>query len=197
VNEHVPSGPVSGVPGAVGQRPTPASTASIAAVAVPAMPPPGRISAELEPHWRYTAGIVGIGILVYACVLAWREETEGVATAAAFALALLALIFALAGVVPASVKVGDVEFKIRQAEESGKEQGGLEGFIAGTKVASEVKEGHMDPDAVVAATRAALTSDNPLRVPEVGVEVPVPKMASVQEANARVAEIAACFNDMK
>ena len=195
MNEHVPSGPVSGVPGAVVQIPTPVPSAPIAAVAVPAVPRSGRLSAELEPHWRYTAGIVGIGILIYACVLAWREETEGVATAAAFALALFAMIFALAGVVPASVKVGDVEVKIRQAEENGKEQGGLEGFIAGTKVASEVKAGHMDPGTVEAAAKAALTSDNPLRLTEVGVEVPVPKMAS-EQANERVAEIAACFRDM-
>lgn len=128
--------------------------------------------------------------MIYACVLAWREEAEGVATAAAFAVALLALIFALAGVVPASIRVGDVEFKIQQAKDEGKEEGGLEGFVAGAKVAAEVRAGRMEPDAVAAAAKAALTSDHPLRMAEIGVEVPVPNLASDEEADSCAAAIA-------
>jgi hypothetical protein len=139
---------------------------------------------------------VGVATLIYACVLAWHEDAEGVATAAAFAVAFFALIFALAGVVPASVKIGDVEVKIQQAKEEGKaegkeegkEEGGLEGFMAGASVATDLQMNRLDIDTVRTAVKTALMSDEPLRLAS-GIEVSVPKLASEEAANDCTAEI--------
>jgi len=187
MSDSAPSAAANGPP--VTLVPVRVQNASIPAV--PPVPPTGRVSAELEPQWRYAAGVVGVGTLIYACVLAWHEDAEGVATAAAFAVAFFALIFALAGVVPASVKVGDVEVKIQQAKqegkEEGKEEGALTGFMAGAKVATDVKEQRLEVDVVKNAVKAALMSDEPLRLPD--IEVQVPKLASEEEADDRTAEI--------
>jgi hypothetical protein len=164
-------------------------------IPVPPVPPTRRVSAELEPQWRFAAGVVGVGTLIYACVLAWHDGAEGVATAAAFAVAFFALIFGLAGVVPASVKVGDVEVKIQQAKqegreegkEEGKEEGALTGFMAGAKVATDVKEQRLRVDDVKEAVKAALMSDDPLRLSD--IDVRIPKLASEEDVDALTAEI--------
>jgi hypothetical protein len=138
--------------------------------------PTRRLAAELEWHWRLIAVIVAIGTLAYAFVLAWHETSEGIATAAAFTVALFALIFALAGVVPASVKIGDVEFQLRQAESHGKAEGTaeghLEGIKAGTRLATKVCEGTLDVADVKEAVTTALTSDTPIDLPDAHVQVP-------------------------
>jgi hypothetical protein len=171
--------------------------------AVP-VPSPGRVAAEMHVAWRVTSALVGAATLVFAAVLAWHEDTEGVASAAAFGVAFFALIFAFAGVVPASVKVGDIEVKVQQAKEDGKEEGkkagkeegwkegaeatGLDAFIAGCEVAQKVSTGDLDLDTIKTEVAAALSSEMSIDLPDMDKKVPVPNLDSAS-ANARAGEI--------
>jgi hypothetical protein len=138
-----------------------------------------RVGAALETHWRVLAGLVGIVALAFGAVLAWREESEGIAVASVFAVGLVTLIFALAGVVPANIKVGDVEVQLLQAtaegkkqgKQEGKEEGKQEGAAAGLQavkaVCEKVKEGVLQPEGVEAALTEALSTPAPLDLPAV------------------------------
>jgi hypothetical protein len=162
--------------------------ASSASIVVPVAGPaagsapilrPTRVGAALETRWRVLAGLVGIVGLVFGGVLAWREQTEGLAVASAFAVGLITLIFAFAGVVPASIKVGDVEVQLKQAvaegkeqgKQEGKEEGKQEGAVAGLQTAAavceKVKEGLLLPEEVEAALAEALSTAAPLDLPAV------------------------------
>jgi hypothetical protein len=168
---------------------------ALVASALP-VPPARRMAAELDWYWRVGAAVIGVATLAYAFMLAWYKTAQGVATAAAFAVALFALIFALAGVVPASVKVGDLEVKLQQAKEQGKEegteQGGLQGFKAAIAVAAGVRSGEVQPDDISQGLKAALMSDKPMevRLPEATVRVPVPKLGDAKAAEAHAQEVA-------
>ena len=73
---------------------------------------------------RASLAIVGVLALGYG---AWRgmdSKTSGVTVAAAFAIALLLLIVAISGQLPASLKVGDVSVELyAQAKAEGVRQG--------------------------------------------------------------------------
>jgi hypothetical protein len=153
---------------------------------VPGALPTDRVASQLEGGWRLTAAVVGVVVLAFACVLAWREETEGVATAAAFAVAIFALIFAFAGVVPASIKIGDL-ITIENAKKEGKEEGKVEGLVAGAKVATAVQGQNIDKPVIEEAVMKALTTDEPLRLG--GIEVPVPMLENNQVAEKCTADL--------
>jgi hypothetical protein len=195
-------------PMAPGITPGTDASASSAAASRPAQPSP-RVAAELDPHWRALACIVGILSLAYGAVLAWREDADGIAVAAAFAVGLANLIFALAGVVPSSVKVGDVEFQLQRAKAEGKEEGAQlgkaqgkaegvqEGAVAGLRTAAalceKVKEGEMQPAEVEAVLAEALSSDKPLDLPLVeGPPLPVANLGD--EAPAAANRLAQAFS---
>jgi hypothetical protein len=152
---------------------------------VPGVLPTDRVASKLEGLWRLTAAVVGVAVLAFACVLAWREETEGVAAAAAFAVAILTLIFAFAGVVPASIKIGDL-ITIENAKNEGKKVGKLEGLVDGAKVATAVQTANIDKPVIEEAVKKALTTNQPLRLG--GIEVPVPKLESDQAAEQCTAD---------
>jgi hypothetical protein len=161
-----------------------------------------RVGAELQTQWRISAGVVGVLVLSYGGILAWREQSDGIAVASAFAVGLVALIFALAGVVPASVKVGDVQIQLQQAKAEGKVEGKVEGKLEGkeegrqegavhglqtaAEVCEKVKSGELQPEQVEAALNQALSSDAPLDLPAVSSPpLPVANVGAAASATAR------------
>jgi hypothetical protein len=68
-------------------------------------------------------------------VRGWRTNANGVVTAAAFAVGFLFATFTLADVVPAKIKVGDVEVKLQQARQRGAEEGRIRGLEAALRSA--------------------------------------------------------------
>ena len=183
-------------PGGIAQQAS--STAGTTSPVLPGR----RMAAELEWYWRVVAAVVGVVTLAYAFLLGWHETAEGVATAAAFAVALFTLIFALAGVVPASVKVGDVEVKLQQAKEEGKkegaEQGGLQGVKVGAALAARVQRGEIQADDVGQALKTALMTDKPLELdlPAANVQVPMPKLEDEKAADVHAQEITSVLRTM-
>jgi hypothetical protein len=123
----------------------------------------------------------------YASVLGWRTNANGVVTAAAFAVGFLFATFALAGVVPSNIKVGDAEVKLQQARESGADEGRVQGLTAGVTISKGVAAGDLPVDRVEAALHAALTSPDSLRVD--GVNLPVAQLAP-SAAQAKVQAVA-------
>lgn len=115
-----------------------------------------------------------------ASVLGWRTDTNGVVTAAAFAVGFLFATL-LAGVVPATIKIGDVEVKLQQARESGADEGRVEGLAAGVAISKKVAAGDLPVDRVETALHTTLTSPESLRVD--GIDLPVAQFApSVADA---------------
>lgn len=130
---------------------------------------------QLQWYLRAAAAVGAIGALGYAFVLGWRADANGVATAAAFAVGFLFATFALAGVVPANVKIGDVEVKLQQARDSGTQKGRVEGLTAGAAISERVAAGELPVERVEAALRTALTSPESLRVDH--IDLPVAQLA--------------------
>ncbi len=137
--------------------------------------PGGRVAVQLKWHLRTAAGLGAVSALGYAAVLGWRTDANGVVTAAAFAVGFLFATFALAGVVPASIKIGDVELKMQQELADAANEGRVQGLEAGATISKGVAAGDLPVAQVEAALRAALTSPEPLRVD--GVDLPVPQLA--------------------
>jgi hypothetical protein len=96
----------------------------------------GRAAVALHLGWRIAAAVFGGGALIFGGALALADKSDGVAVAAAFALAAAMLIFAVMGVVPASIKVGDIDIKLEQAMEAGRQNGA----VAGLQAAGELKD---------------------------------------------------------
>jgi hypothetical protein len=137
--------------------------------------PKGRVAVQL--HWclRAMAALGAISALLYASLLGWRTDANGVVVAAAFAVGFLFATFALAGVVPANIKVGDVEVKLQQARDSGAEEGRVEGLAAGAAISKRVVVGDLPVDQVETALHTALTSPESLRID--GINLPVAQLA--------------------
>jgi uncharacterized membrane protein len=169
---------------------TTAMAAPVMAIPVPApavaglpapVPPTGRLAAELEGRWRVVAAVVAGLSLVYGGILAWRANTNGVAVAAHFGVGIISFVFALAGVVPASVKLGDLEVKLQQAQEQAREEGKQQGSLAGLQAAVEIAQlPPSERDEVKDSLAEALRTDEPLSLSQ--VELPLPKLA---DADAR------------
>jgi hypothetical protein len=68
---------------------------------------------------RMFAWAVSVIAIVAGIVLAFMNR-NGLSTAAVFAVGLLFGIVAVSGMMPASIKVGDVEVMLQQAKEEGK-----------------------------------------------------------------------------
>jgi len=137
--------------------------------------PTGRVAVQLKWHLRAVAGLGAVSALGYASVLGWRTDANGVVTAAAFAVGFLFATFALTGVVPASIKIGDVELKMQQELVNAANEGRVQGLEAGAAISKGVAAGDLPVDQVEAALRTALTSQESLHVD--GVDLPVPQLA--------------------
>jgi hypothetical protein len=147
-----------------------------------------RLAVGLRWQLRAAAGLGAASALAYAAALGWRDHANGVATAAAFAVGFLFATFALSGVVPSNIKVGDVEIKLDQARESGMQAGHVEGLAVGAALSRQVATGDLPVEHVESALRAALTSPEPLRVD--GIDLPVPQVttAIAEESVQRVSD---------
>lgn len=146
--------------------------------------PGGRVSVQLSGYLRTAAALGAVSALVYASVLGWRTDANGVVPAAAFAVGFLFATFALAGVVPASIKIGDVELKMQQERKDAADEGRVQGLEAGAAISKGVAAGELRVDQVEAALRAALTSPESLQVN--GINLPVPQLTpSVAERNVQ------------
>lgn len=134
-----------------------------------------RLAVQLHPLVR---GLVAFGAVVafgYAGTIGWRTNANGVVVAAAFAVGFLFAVFALAGVVPSHIKVGDVEVQLQQAWESGAGKGRVEGLTAGTELSKGVATGDLPVGQVEEAVYAALTSPESLRID--GIDLPIAQLA--------------------
>jgi hypothetical protein len=146
--------------------------------------PGGRVAVQLKWHLRGAAALGAVSALGYAAVIGWRTEANGVVTASAFAIGFLFATFALAGVVPASIKIGDVELKMQQDLEDAANEGRVQGLEAGAAISQGVAAGDLPVDQVEAALRTALTSQESLQVD--GVNLLVPQLApSAAEKNVQ------------
>jgi hypothetical protein len=130
--------------------------------------PGTRVAVQLQWHLRAAAALGAISALGYASVLGWRSNTDGVVTAAAFAVGFLFATFALAGVVPASIKIGDVELELQQAGDEGR----VEGLAAGIAISKSVVTGELPVEQVETALQNALTSPEPLKIDGINLSVP-------------------------
>src|SRR5205823_12418116 len=126
--------------------------------------PGNHVAVQLQWYLRALSALGAVSALVYAALLGWRTNANGVVTAAAFAIGFLFATFALAGVVPANIKVGDVEVKLQQAREHGADEGRVEGLAAGAAISKSVAAGDLPVEQVDTALQAALTSPESLRV---------------------------------
>jgi hypothetical protein len=149
--------------------------------------PGNHIAVQLQWYLRTLSALGAISALVYAALLGWRTNANGVVTAAAFAVGFLFATFALAGVVPANIKIGDVEVKLQQARENGAEEGRVEGLAAGTAISKRVAAGDLEVDHVQAALHTALTSPEALRID--GINLPVAQLAP-SAAEAKIQTVA-------
>jgi hypothetical protein len=130
-----------------------------------------RVAMQLQWYLRAAAALGAISALGYASVLGWRSNANGVVTAAAFAVGFLFATFALAGVVPANIKIGDVEVKLQQEREKGADEGRVQGLAVGTAISKRVATGELPVEQVETALQAALTSPEPLRVDDINLPV--------------------------
>lgn len=146
-----------------------------------------RVAVPLQGYLRVAATLGALSALGYAAVLGWRPEANGVVTASAFAVGFLFATFALAGVVPANIKIGDVEVKLQQARERGMQEGRVEGLAAGAAISKNVAAGDLPVEQVEAALRTALTSPESLRID--GIDLPVAQLAP-PVADARIHAVA-------
>lgn len=144
--------------------------------------PGTRVAVQLEGYLRVLSALGAVSALGYASVLGWRTNANGVVTASAFAVGFLFAIFALAGVVPASIKIGDVEVKLQQARENG----AVEGLTAGAAISKGVAAGDLPVEQVQKALHTALTSPKPLRLND--IDLPVAQLAPFA-ATARTQEV--------
>jgi hypothetical protein len=87
------------------------------APSIPGDPKATPLPTEITGVWRLSSGIVALVALGWAAYLAYENYT-GVATAAFLAVAILFGVICFAGVVPVSLKVGDmqVQFEDKQRE---------------------------------------------------------------------------------
>jgi hypothetical protein len=122
--------------------------------------PTARVAAKMEDWQRGLAALGAVVALLYAGVLGLRENSDGIATAAAFAVGLLFALVALTGVVPASIKVGDVELKLEQAKQQGKVEGQTWGMAQGATMTAEVAA-LRDPSGALQEMTAALPAEAP------------------------------------
>jgi hypothetical protein len=148
----------------------------------PSAPAATRVAVGLRWPLRAAAAFGAASALAYGAALGWRAEANGVATAAAFAVGFLFATFALSGVVPSTIKVGDVEVQLDRARESGKQAGHVDGLAAGAAISRQVAAGDLPVERVEAALRAALTGPGPLRVD--GIHLPVPHVATAEAEDA-------------
>jgi hypothetical protein len=146
-----------------------------------------RIAVQLRWHVRALAAAAAAGSLGYAAVLGWRVDANGVATASAFAVGFLFATFALAGVVPANIKVGDVEVRMQQAREDGVHEGRVDGLAAGAALGRGVATGDLPVERAEAAVRTALTTPQSLRID--GIDMPVAQLPP-HAAEAQVHRVA-------
>jgi hypothetical protein len=149
--------------------------------------PGARVAVPLNRYLRSAAALAAVSALGYAAVLGWRTDANGVVTAAAFAVGFLFATFALAGVVPASIKIGDVELKMQQERKDAADEGRVQGLEAGAAISKVVAAGELQVDQVEAALRAALTGPESLRVDD--IDLPVPQLA-VAAAERNVQKVA-------
>lgn len=153
--------------------------------------PGNHVAVQLQSSLRALSALGAVSALVYAALLGWRTNANGVVTAAAFAIGFLFATFALAGVVPANIKIGDVEVKLQQARESGADEGRVEGLAAGTAISKGVAAGDLGVDQVQAALHAALTSPESLQVD--GINLPVARLTPAA-AEAKIQTVADALN---
>ncbi|MGH3997365.1 MAG: hypothetical protein ACRDTJ_07875 [Pseudonocardiaceae bacterium] len=149
--------------------------------------PGDRVAVQLHRCLRAMAALGAVSALLYASVLGWRTDSNGVVTAAAFAVGFLFATFALAGVVPATIKIGDVKVKLQQARDSGADEGRVEGLAAGVAISKSVAAGDLPVDRVETALHTALTSPESLRVD--GIDQPVAQFAP-SAADAKIQAVA-------
>lgn len=76
-----------------------------------------------QPVVRCGLALIAAGALAYGFRFGVDNKASGVAVAAALAVGLLLLVVALAGQVPSTLKVGDVEVKLDQARAEGARDG--------------------------------------------------------------------------
>lgn len=81
-------------------------------------PAVGAVAVKLDPWQKLVALILMVLALGFGAYLAYKNY-NGVGTAAVFAVALIMLIAGFGGVLPTSLKVGDVEVAIDQARRQG------------------------------------------------------------------------------
>ncbi|MBV9141702.1 MAG: hypothetical protein JO115_12420 [Pseudonocardiales bacterium] len=144
--------------------------------------PGNRVAVPLQGYLRILSAVAAVSALGYAAVLGWRTNANGVVTAAAFAVGFLFATFALAGAVPTSIKIGDVEVKLQQARENG----AVEGLTAGAAISKGVAAGDLPVEQVQEALHTALTSPKPLRLND--IDLPVAQLAPFA-ATARTQEV--------
>jgi hypothetical protein len=149
--------------------------------------PGNRVTVQLQGYLRTLSALGAVSALGYASVLGWRTNANGVVTAAAFAIGFLFATFALAGVVPANIKIGDVEVKLQQARENGADEGRVEGLAAGAAISKGVAAGDLGIDRITAALQSALTSPESLRID--GINLPVAQLTQ-SAAEAKVQTVA-------
>jgi hypothetical protein len=149
--------------------------------------PGNRVAVQLQGYLRALSALGAVSALGYASMLGWRTNANGVVTAAAFAIGFLFATFALAGVVPANIKIGDVEVKLQQARENGADEGRVEGLAAGAAISKGVAAGDLGIDRITAALQSALTSPESLRID--GINLPVAQLTQ-SAAEAKVQTVA-------
>jgi hypothetical protein len=116
--------------------------------------------APTAPQAKLAAVEIGRAARVYA----WAATTvallvgfylamrnfNGVGTASVFAVAFLFGIVALGGILPAAVKVGDVEVMLQNAKQEGRAEGKAEGTVQAVTATAQVAALQREPDEVVA-----------------------------------------------
>lgn len=76
------------------------------------------VNVQLAPWQKITALVLMVATLGLGTYLALKND-NGVGTAAVFAMSLILLIIGFGGVLPTSLKVGDVEVAMQQAQQEG------------------------------------------------------------------------------
>ncbi|HEY7100529.1 MAG TPA: hypothetical protein VH573_02690 [Mycobacteriales bacterium] len=99
-----------------------------------------------QPIVRWIVAVAAVASLGYGFVLGSDDDSNGVTVAAALAVGVLLLVVALAGQLPSSLKVGDVELKLDQAR--------ADGVRDGAKLAAKAATGMSTADIEQAATQA-------------------------------------------
>jgi hypothetical protein len=93
-----------------------------------------------QPAVRWVLAVIAAGALAYGFWFGRDKDVDGVAIAAALAVGLLLLVVALAGQLPSSLKVGDIEVKLDQVRADGLRDGAKMAAIAAGEVSQDNSE---------------------------------------------------------